>query len=693
MTKSETSHDSFPRHSARTRRFTLGEPRDFTVCAEGRRLFFLRAVSGGDPRTGLWVVELPDGAERMIVDPTSWGDEELSEEERARRERVRERALGVVAYSASDAGDVVAFGADSHLHVVDVSTGSRRVLAEAGDVFDPRLDPTGRRVAYVSARALWVIDVDGGEPRCLARDDDVNVAWGRAEHAAAEEMNRSRGFWWSPDGGSLLVARVDESPVRTWWISDPAHPDRAPRPIRYPAAGTDNAAVSLHHVQLDGARQEIVWDAAALPYLARVNWAPGHQPLVQVQSRDQRRVCTLSVDVESGKTTLLYDDQDSVWVELFDGVPCWSGDEVVRIVDDGGSRRLFVGADAVTAPEQYVRVVAGAAKGEVVLTASYDDPTQVHVLRWTRADGVEPLTSEPGVHAATSARGVVVVASAALDRAGRRHEVRSAGATRVLRSVAESPQMEPVVRLLTVGARQLRCGLVLPREHSAGDRWPVLLDPYGGPHSQRVLHARGSWLEPQWLADRGFAVLVVDGRGTPGRGPEWERSVHRNLTATLEDQVDALHAVAELEPALDLDRVAIRGWSFGGYLAAMAVLHRPDVFSAAVAGAPVVDWRLYDTHYTERYLGLPQEHPEVYARNSLLDVADTLTRPLLLIHGLADDNVVSAHTLLLSQRLTESGREHAVLPLTGVTHMAAQEVVAENLLLLQVDFLHRALAE
>lgn len=253
--------------------------------------------------------------------------------------------------------------------------------------------------------------------------------------------------------------------------------------------------------------------------------------------------------------------------------------------------------------------------------------------------------------------------------------------------------MEPVVRLLTVGARQLRCGLVLPREHSAGDRWPVLLDPYGGPHSQRVLHARGSWLEPQWLADRGFAVLVVDGRGTPGRGPEWERSVHRNLTATLEDQVDALHAVAELEPALDLDRVAIRGWSFGGYLAAMAVLHRPDVFSAAVAGAPVVDWRLYDTHYTERYLGLPQEHPEVYARNSLLDVADTLTRPLLLIHGLADDNVVSAHTLLLSQRLTESGREHAALPLTGVTHMAAQEVVAENLLLLQVDFLHRALAE
>jgi dipeptidyl-peptidase-4 len=218
------------------------------------------------------------------------------------------------------------------------------------------------------------------------------------------------------------------------------------------------------------------------------------------------------------------------------------------------------------------------------------------------------------------------------------------------------------------------------------------MDPYGGPHAQRVLATRNTFLEPQWWADQGFAVLVVDGRGTPGRGPDWEREVWHDFAGPiLTDQIDALHAAAELEPDLDLTRVAIRGWSFGGYLAAMAVLRRPEVFHAAVAGAPVTEQGLYDTHYTERYLGTPQDEPEVHRLNSLLDDAPSLSRPLLLIHGLADDNVLSAHTLLLSQRLTESGRPHVVLPLTGVTHMTPKEAVAENLLLLQVDFLKRAL--
>jgi dipeptidyl-peptidase 4 len=206
------------------------------------------------------------------------------------------------------------------------------------------------------------------------------------------------------------------------------------------------------------------------------------------------------------------------------------------------------------------------------------------------------------------------------------------------------------------------------------------------------MRAQDAFLQSQWLADQGFAVVVADGRGTPGRGTEWEKAIHRDLaTPVLEDQVDALHAVAEANPDLDLDRVAIRGWSFGGYLAALAVLRRPEVFHAAVAGAPVTDWRLYDTHYTERYLGQPGEDEEAYRRSSLLEDAASLSRPLLLIHGLADDNVVAAHTLRLSRALLEAGRPHTVLPLSGVTHMTPQEVVAENLLLLQVAFLREAL--
>ena len=203
--------------------------------------------------------------------------------------------------------------------------------------------------------------------------------------------------------------------------------------------------------------------------------------------------------------------------------------------------------------------------------------------------------------------------------------------------------------LVHSGERRLRTALVLPGEDHSRPL-PVLLDPYGGPHAQRVVRAQDAFLQSQWLADQGFAVIVADGRGTPGRGLAWERTVHLDLaSAPLEDQVDALHAVAEANPGvLDLSRVAIRGWSFGGYLAALAVLRRPDVFHAAVAGAPVTDWRLYDTHYTERYLGLPDEHPEAYERSSLLADAARLERPLLIVHGLADDNVVAAHSLRLS---------------------------------------------
>jgi dipeptidyl-peptidase-4 len=245
-----------------------------------------------------------------------------------------------------------------------------------------------------------------------------------------------------------------------------------------------------------------------------------------------------------------------------------------------------------------------------------------------------------------------------------------------------------------LGSRQLRAAVLFPRDHVPGSaRLPILVDPYGGPHALRVRSTRASFLASQWLADQGFCVVVADGRGTPGRGPAWERLVRNDFISTLDDQVEVVSEVAARYPFdVDPGRVAIRGWSYGGYLSALAVIARPDVFHAAVAGAPVTEWRLYDTCYTERYLGHPDEQPEVYDRNGLLEAAASLRRPLLLIHGLADDNVVAAHTLRLSSALLAAGRPHTVLPLTGVTHMTPQEVVAENLLLLELAFLRDALA-
>ena len=268
-------------------------------------------------------------------------------------------------------------------------------------------------------------------------------------------------------------------------------------------------------------------------------------------------------------------------------------------------------------------------------------------------------------------------------------------ARRALTSFAEGPDLETRPSFFVSGSRELRSALLVPRDAQPERTGPlpVLLDPYGGPHHARVLHSRVDFHVSQWFADRGFAVLVTDGRGTPGRGCSWERAIHGDLaTPVLEDQIDALLAAADRHPGvLDLERVAIRGWSFGGFLAALAVLERPDVVHAAVAGAPVTDWAMYDTHYTERHLGTPKDSPKAYERSSLLARADRLERPLLLIHGLADDNVVVAHTLRLATRLFEAGRHHELTLLPNATHMTRSEVAVERRFDLELDFLRRAL--
>jgi dipeptidyl-peptidase-4 len=264
----------------------------------------------------------------------------------------------------------------------------------------------------------------------------------------------------------------------------------------------------------------------------------------------------------------------------------------------------------------------------------------------------------------------------------------------VIRSLAADPGIRPRPAIGRLGPRSLSIAVLFPTAHVPGSRrLPVLLDPYGGPGHARVLAASGAYLMPQWFADQGFAVIIADGRGTPGRGPEWEREVLRDLAGpVLEDQVAALEAVAAAHPDdLDLGRVGIRGWSFGGYLALLAILRRPDVFHAAIAGAPVTEWRLYDTCYTERFLGHPDEEPDAYARSSVIDDAAALRGRLMLIHGLADDNVVPAHALRMSAALLAAGRPHEFVPLTGATHMGGSPEATANLIHLELDFLRRAL--
>ena len=687
--------ETFPRQNARTRGFTLGVPRDFSVAADGSRVAFLRSKAGDDPVNDLWAFDVAEARERLVVDASSLSVESKEDRtplERARRERVGEQAGGIVGYATDAACGLAAFVLGGRLFVADLVNGGARPIDTPGSVFDPRPEPTGRRVAYVSERTLHVVELESGDDfAVVGEEDQPDVAWGIAEFAAAEEMRRHHGCWWSPDGARLLAARVDDRPVEVWHIAEPVDPAAEPRAVRYPAAGTANSDVSLAVFDLAGGRVDVSWDRQAFEYLARVRWTE-RGPLLLVQSRDQRRTQVLAMDPVTGATTVLREDSDPCWIELINAEPAFLADgRLVTVVDAVDTRRLAFEGQPVTPAGLYVRSVPHVGSDHALITAS-EDPMETHVWRVGAAGELVRLTETPGVHDAVVGGDVTVIVSATLD--GVTAEVHRADVpVATLANLAESPTIEAHPTFFLAGPRELRSALFTPGGAEPDRPLPVLLDPYGGPSDfQQVARARGDYLTSQWFADQGFVVLVTDGRGTPGRSTAWERAIYRDFARpVLEDQVDALHAAAERFGFLDLSRVAIRGWSFGGYLAALAVLRRPDVFHAAVAGAPVTDWRLYDTHYTERYLGHPDEEPVAYRHSSLIDDAPNLTRPLLLIHGLVDDNVVVAHTLRLSRALLEAGRPHTVLPLSGVTHMTPHEVVAENLLLVQLDFLRRAL--
>ncbi|MDG2427339.1 MAG: prolyl oligopeptidase family serine peptidase [Acidimicrobiales bacterium] len=705
--------ESFPRQHARTRRFTCGVPRNVRVASDGSRILFLRSSKGDDPFNALWSMNPADGKERLIASPLVLLSDENAEgnhqrvpaAELARRERVRESGGGIVAYDGLADLSRVCFVLDGRVFLAEVpgpdEHSAPRVveLSSSGDAYDPRISPEGTAVAYVSGSSVRLTG-PGGDRRVIG-GSSTTVSWGSAEFLAAEEMGRNRGHWWSPDDRQLLVSRVDTAGVPEWWLSSPVDPSSTPRAIRYPAAGTVNASVGLVLVNLEDGDTamsprtiEVDWSlGGSFEYLADVQWPEKGWPMVVAQTRDQRTMVVVEVNPDTGAVLERHRVTDDHWVDLIPGSPLQHDGSLLTIESQNGAYRLMRDGVALSPDGMQVQSIVGADSDSVVVRA-WLDPLDIEVMRITDDGTVERLSGGGGLHTAVIGGGVVVVSVSDLDGLTTtvypgEHQVESK---------AEEPMVRPVPTFHVVGQRALRTAVLLPAGHD-GSPLPVLMDPYGGPHGQRVQRFRGQFLTSQWFADQGFAVVVVDGRGTPGRGPAWDREIWGDLALpVLDDQVEALQVLSENDERLDTDRVAIRGWSFGGYLAALAVLRRPDVFHAAVAGAPVTDWHLYDTHYTERYLGHPEFHTENYARSGLCDTGSWAApqdgvpdRPLLMVHGLADDNVVIAHTLALSRVLLEQGRPHQVLPLSGVTHMTPQEEVAKNVLLVQLAFLQEAL--
>ena len=682
--------DSYPRLAARTARFTLGIPRNLTVAADGTKVRYLRTPDGVTNVSLLFEFDVATGTEIVLADPRELqaGDESLPPEERARRERSRVSGAGIMDFSVDETGRWAAFVLSGEVWAVHLGARAATALPTKAGAVDPRVDPTGRHIAYVADRELRVVAVNGTDDRPLVSPASPTEAWGLAEFVAAEELNRFRGYWWAPDGQSLLVERYDEGPVDVWHVSNPADPASPPTAQRYPAAGTANAKVSLWHVRLDGSHTEITWDHAAFEYLTSVTWTEHGSPVIQVLSRDQKRAEVRSVEVETGTTTLLRQLTDPAWIDVMSAPRLGPGGRLVSLEDSGDRRRVVVDGTPLSDPSWQVRQLVSV-DDDAVLALASAEPTEVQLVRFGYDGPAAALTWGPAVHGATVGGGTTVIVRSDLETPTTSVRVESGGASRQISVVSADPPFRPSVSILRAGPTAVRTAVLFPDGHEPGSqRLPILMNPYGGPHAQRVLAASRMFLEPQWMANQGYCVVVADGRGTPGRDPRWERAVLNDLaTPVLDDQVAALQAVVDAHPDdVDPGRVGIVGWSFGGYLAALAVLRRPDVFHAAVAGAPVTEWRLYDTAYTERYLGDPDSNRAAYDATSLIPLAPDLSRPLLLVHGLADDNVFAAHTLQLSAALLAAGRPHAVLPLSGVTHMASHESVAAGLAEAQMAF-------
>jgi dipeptidyl-peptidase-4 len=688
---------TYLRRHALTRGFMLGRPVRPRPTPDGKAVLFLRAQARV-PKLSLYEFDVASGKTRRLLTPEmvlKGAAERLSPEEKARRERQRVSLGGFTSFQLSKDGTTILLSLSGRLYTVARKGGAVTELKTGpGSLIDPKFSPNGKAVSYVRGHDVYVLELASQKEVRVTSGGTRKKTNGLAEFVAQEEMNRFTGYWWSPDSKAIAYEQADNSPVEVWYVADPIHPENAPHPTFYPRPGKANARVRLGVVPIGGGKTTwLEWDAKKYPYLGAAHWHRTGGLTLLVQTRTQQEQVLLRADPATGKTTPLLTERDPAWVDLNHDKPHWlpdgsflwsgagaEGPQLEHRDRTGELKRVLAGPD-----EGYRDIIDVAPKTGSVVYRAGTDPTQIHLFRRSLDAGKPtPLSKEPGLHGAVFSKDhSLYVHQASLLDAMPRSTVHKADGSKVgeLPSVAEQPPFVPRQELVKVGkGAGFYAVIVRPRDFDPKKRYPVLLYVYGGPGHQQVQASMATRLIPQWLADQGFIVASLDNRGTPGRGRAWEKAISKHFgSVPLDDQVAGLQALGERFGEMDTARVGVYGWSFGGYLSALAALRRPDVFRAAVAGAPVVDWLDYDTHYTERYLGLPKTDAAAYKEGSLLTYAAGLKRPLLLVHGTADDNVYFRHTLKLADALFRAGKDFDVLPLSGLTHMVPDPVVTQRL--------------
>ena len=683
---------------------TLLKPK---VAPDGSRVTFLRGKDGDRNRLDLWAYDVASGETAMLVDSAVVlpGEEVLSDEEKARRERQRIAALsGIVDYHWAPDSQRLLFPLGGELYLYDLATPGRdavrRLTSGGGFATDPKVSPKGGYVSFIRGRNLWVVDLASGDEVQLTRDGGGTIGNGVAEFVADEEMARHTGYWWAPDDSAIAYARIDESPVPVQKRYE-VYPDRTEVvEQRYPAAGDDNVRVELFVARPDRPRAAPTRiDLGGNPdiYLARVDWRDPQRLTFQRQSREQQLLELIEVELASGRQRTLLTETSDTWVPLHDNLRFLADGRFLWSSERDGFEHLYIASEDGAELRQLTRgdwpvdalEAVDEARGLAWFTAGRESPRQ-RALYSVPLDGgdIVELTSTPGTHAITFAGNAsVYVDSWSNTRTPPQLELYRADGTRIAALVDNDPAdpAHPYARHLGAhlptefgtltavdGNTPLHYSVIRPAGFDPAKRYPAVVFVYGGPAAQTVLDAwpgRADAFFNQYLAQQGYVVFSLDNRGTPRRGRDFGGALYgKQGTVEVADQRKGVEWLRS-QPWIDGDRIGVHGWSNGGYMTLMLLGQAPDDFRCGIAGAPVADWALYDTHYTERYMGLPKANVEGYRTASVFTHLDGIRDDaLLLVHGMADDNVLFSNATALMSKLQAQDTRFQLMTYPGAKH-------------------------
>lgn len=690
------------------------QPRALKLSPDGTLVTLLKPRADEKERLDLWAIDTRTGKQRMLVDSRKTGSgAALSEAEKMQRERDRSVAgsTGITSYDWSPDGKSILVPVDGDLYLAALDGKVQRLTDTPDGELNGVVSPKGGFVSFVRGGNLFVQPIGGAE-RQITQGSSDTVSWGVAEFVAQEEMDRRTGYWWSPDDSLIAVARVDESPVGIVTRTAIGGEGTTVYQQRYPAAGTPNAIVDLYVMKPDGSGQvKVDLGSDRDIYLARVDWAKDGRTLyVQREARDQKRLDLLAVDPATGKAKVILSETAKSWINLSDNFHPLSGGDFLWWSEKSGHGHLYRVHDgkwtALTSGDWEVKTLVAVDEkaGLAYFTGNRETPLeqQLYSAPITRPAAARQITASgwwnDAVMDAAASRAVITRQNSdqpkqvyLADNSGKQLQWLSENALKGDHPYAPYLASHVKTRFGTIKAADgttLYTKIMTP-PIEAGKRYPVFMIHYGGPGGGRQVTNTWSGALNQYLVDRGWIVFAVDNRGTPDRGKAFEDHLYRAMgTVEVTDQlagVDWLKAQSFVDPK----RIATYGWSYGGYMSLKLLEKAPGVFAAAVAGAPVTKWELYDTHYTERYLGMPQDKPSAYPASGAIDEAVKISDPLMLIHGMSDDNVVFENATALMAKMQGAAVPFEMMAYPGQTHRVGGPGISVHLWRTIEDFLAR----